>query len=232
MLTAVKDNLQPLASSQEVQDERLGSERPQRGSTWSRKRLRRRLGGKSRAASLPRSPAESKMAAGAKSCSFASSVHSSVLGHFNAPFCFQFSFGDVFVLWVNVGRFSLQERLLFLCVCVMCTVFMPRGIQTSRWIVSQCVSERPAASERASELLGRTQSATDTRTAGPSDETLSGPLEGAARGHGVCLFKTVNAEHFCLLSAVKSTMCFFFVLYYSPGVHFIRYPCESSWNPI
>lgn len=35
------------------------------------------------------------------------------------------------------------------------------------------------------ELLGRTQSFPDTRTAGPSDETLSVPLEGTAQGHGV-----------------------------------------------
>ncbi len=40
-------------------------------------------------------------------------------------------------------------------------------------------------SQTVSELLGRTQSFTDTRTAGPSDETLSVPLEGTAQGHGL-----------------------------------------------
>lgn len=34
-------------------------------------------------------------------------------------------------------------------------------------------------------LPGRTENFTDTRTAGPADETLSVPLEGTAKGHEV-----------------------------------------------
>lgn len=50
------------------------------------------------------------------------------------------------------------------------------------------------------ELLGRTQSFTDTRTAGPSDETLSVPLEGTAQGH---LFKMVNTEYsVCIATSI------------------------------
>lgn len=41
-------------------------------------------------------------------------------------------------------------------------------------------------------LLSWTQSCTDTRTAGPSDETLFVPLEGTAQGCVGCLFKIRN----------------------------------------
>lgn len=41
-----------------------------------------------------------------------------------------------------------------------------------------------------SELLGRTQSFTDTRTVGPSDETICAP-----GGRSTHLFKLANAEY-------------------------------------